>query len=97
MRQSASIEKLLSNQKNGEKKDKSEQSNKNCRYFEDYSGETTPFDIQTDTDDKEDLFSGIGVRLRASFYLMILALFPLCIVCQHLLLCNPKAIWDETS
>ena len=63
MRPSASAEKLLTNQKNGEKKDsQSEHLTKKCRYFEDYSGGTSPFDVQTDIDEKEDVFAGIGVK-----------------------------------
>ena len=34
---------------------------KRWRFFEAYQNDKTPFEVQVDTDDKEDVFAGIGV------------------------------------
>ena len=34
---------------------------KRWRFFEEYQNDTNPFIVQVDTDDKEDVFAGIGV------------------------------------
>lgn len=63
MRQSPSSQKLLSNQSSDNlSADQSDSPVKRCRYFEEYSGASTPFDVQVDVDYKEDVFAGAGVN-----------------------------------
>ncbi|KAL4225130.1 hypothetical protein ACF0H5_015823 [Mactra antiquata] len=61
LKQMTSQSKVSTNQ-NGSKDnfDQSESSVRRCKYFEEYSGKTTPFDVQTDNDDNEDVFAGAG-------------------------------------
>ena len=42
---------------------------KRWRFFEEYQNDRCPFEVQVDTDDKEDVFAGIGVsdELRYRF------------------------------
>ena len=56
-----SAHRLLSNQNsNNTGTDQSETINK-CQFFEEYSGDRTPFDVQAESEEKEDVFAGIGV------------------------------------
>ncbi|XP_060572099.1 syndetin-like isoform X2 [Ruditapes philippinarum] len=54
--------KKISANKNSNNKlaDQSDSPIKRCKYFEEYSGNSSPFDIQTDTDYQEDVFAGVG-------------------------------------
>ena len=62
MRKSASSASLSSNQIKADalSADQNEPM-KRWRFFEAYQNDKTPFEVQVDTDDKEDVFAGIGV------------------------------------
>ena len=62
MRKSASSASLTANQiKADATSADQDEPMKRWRFFEAYQNDKTPFEVQVDTDDKEDVFAGIGV------------------------------------
>ncbi|WAR02379.1 VPS50-like protein [Mya arenaria] len=60
MRQSASSQKILANQNLAEQDNGQFESSRKRQYFEEFSGDSTPFDIQTESEENEDVFAGTG-------------------------------------
>ena len=64
MKQATSPKKIPANENSSNKQtDQSDSPIKRCKYFEEYSGNSSPFDIQADTDYQEDVFAGAGVSI----------------------------------
>ena len=63
LRPTSSVSHFIANRKQDNKTDsQSDAGTQRYKYFEEYSGATTPFNVQAELDGKEDVFAGIGVR-----------------------------------
>lgn len=43
---------------------------KRWRFFDEYQNDRCPFEVQVDTDEKEDVFAGIGVSVEIRYHLL---------------------------
>lgn len=61
MRQAVSPQKPVANHNAESLESNQSEGMKKRKFFEEYSGDTTPFDVQTESEEKEDVFAGAGV------------------------------------